>query len=168
MDESGRADGLTLHECADAGATACVTRPTKSKREPSHSHIASCQSQRRARHTSALSHPRASPRRRASRRRFRPPANHAAKVAEETNGETATRSFPHRAVPLKSRLISKSLFSLQFTTCLSARVGDTRGLPISLDAVWFYCALQHNALGAFPPDSGVFPCSTHRGNRERS
>jgi len=32
-DESGRADGLTLHECADAGATACVTRPTKSKRE---------------------------------------------------------------------------------------------------------------------------------------
>lgn len=31
-----RVDGptvLTLHECADAGATACVTRPTKSKRE---------------------------------------------------------------------------------------------------------------------------------------
>ena len=46
MDESGRTDGLTLHECADAGATACVTRPTKSKRETSHSHIACCQSQR--------------------------------------------------------------------------------------------------------------------------
>jgi len=68
MDESGRADGLTLHECADAGATACVTRPTKSKREPSHSHIASCQSQRRARHTSS-SHPGHHV---ASRRRFRP------------------------------------------------------------------------------------------------
>lgn len=46
MGGSGRTDGLTLHECADAGATACVTRPTKSKRETSHSHIASCQSQR--------------------------------------------------------------------------------------------------------------------------
>lgn len=37
MDGRERVDGpptvLTLHECADAGATACVTRPTKSKRE---------------------------------------------------------------------------------------------------------------------------------------
>jgi len=82
MDESGRADGLTLHECADAGATACVTRPTKSKREPSHSHIASCQSQRRARHTS--SHPAYHV---ASRRRFHP-----RELRRESCGENERRN----------------------------------------------------------------------------